>query len=346
MKALVTGGTGFVGSHVVRELTEQGHSVRVLHRSSSRLDALAGLAYESAIGDITDEKSLHAASEGIDWVFHVAAVADYWRADVGRMFDANIEGTRRVLRAARAAGVQRVIFTSSAAAMGMRQRGAEPVDEHYRFNMSSAKFPYGYSKAMAEVAALEAVKTGQDVVIVNPVAVIGPGDLNVISGGFVINIAQLGWLVPVPPGGLALTDVRDIARWHVAAAERGISGERYLLGTENLPHAVLFAKIADLVGVPRPGLPIPSFLLPWMAMAIDLVRSAGIALPVDGNQTRLGGRFIYFSYDKAWSALGEPQFSIDASLRDTYAWYLEHGYIQPTALTPIMQALGRMGRFR
>lgn len=345
MKALVTGGTGFVGSHLVRELTENGHSVRILHRSSSKLDALAGLTYESAIGDITDEGSIRAASDGIDWVFHVAAVADYWRADVSRMFDANIEGTRRVLRAARDAGVKRVIFTSSAAAMGMRQHGSALVDETFRFNMSSAKFPYGYSKAMAEIAVLEAVKAGQDVVIVNPVAVIGPGDLNVISGGFVINTAQLGWLVPVPPGGLALTDVRDIARWHLAAAERGETGERYLLGTDNLPHAVLFAKIADLVGVPRPGLPIPAFLLPWMAMAIDLVRAAGIALPVDGNQTRLGGRFIYFNYDKAWSALGEPQITIDDSLRDTCTWYAEHGFLQPTALTPIMLALSRFGRF-
>src|SRR5215470_18129617 len=105
MKALVTGGTGFVGSHVVRALNEAGHSARVLHRVSSRMNALEGVDFESCIGDILDENALRAACEGCDWVFHVAAVADYWQADVSHMFAANIEGTRRVLRAARQAGV-------------------------------------------------------------------------------------------------------------------------------------------------------------------------------------------------------------------------------------------------
>lgn len=326
-RALVTGGTGFVGSHVVRALIEGGHSVRVLHRATSRLDALAGLTYESAIGDITDEASLRRACEGIDWVFHVAAVADYWRADLNRLYDANIEGTRRVLAAARAAGVSRVVFTSSAAALGMRRDG-RPVDETLRFNMGAHRFPYGYSKAMAEVVALEAVERGQDVVIVNPSVVIGPGDLNVISGAFILQIRRMGWLVPVPPGGIAVTDVRDVARWHLAAAERGTTGERYILSTANYPYDAWFALIADVVGAPRPGLPVPAFALGPLALLIDLAKSCGIALPVDGNQTRFGARFIYFDPSKAWSAFGPPQIPMRQSVADTYRWYVEHGYIR------------------
>lgn len=326
-RALVTGGTGFVGSHVVRALTAAGHSVRVLHRAASKLDALADLTYESALGDITDADSLRRACEGIDWVFHVAAVADYWRADVGRMFDANIEGTRRVLAAAQDAGVGRVVFTSSAAALGMRHDG-RPVDETLRFNLGSNRFPYGYSKAMAEIVALEAVERGQDVVIVNPSVVIGPGDLNVISGAFILQIKQMGWRVPVPPGGVAVTDVRDVARWHVAAAERGISGERYILSTANYLYATWFALIADVVGASRPGLPVPARALGPLAMLFDLAKSRGIDLPVDGNQTRLGARFIYFDPSKAWDAFGPPQIAMRDSVADTYRWYVAHGYVR------------------
>jgi len=325
--ALVTGGTGFVGSHIVRSLLAAGHRVRVLHRATSKLDALAGLTYESALGDITDVESLRRACEGIDWVFHVAAVADYWRADVQRMFEANIEGTRRVLAAAQASGVKRVVFTSSAAALGMRRDG-RPVDETLRFNMGANRFPYGYSKAMAEVVALEAVARGQDVVIVNPSVVIGPGDLNVISGAFILQIKRMGWRVPVPPGGVAVTDVRDVARWHVAAAERGVPGERYILSTANYLYAAWFALIADVVGAARPGFPVPARALGPLALLFDMARSVGIDLPVDGNQTRFGARFIYFDASKAWAAFGPPQVAMRQSVADTYRWYVEHGYLR------------------
>ena len=189
VKALVTGGTGFVGSHIVSLLNDTGHTARVLHRSSSKLDALAGLEYESALGDILDETALEAACADCDWVFHVAAVADYWRADQSKMMEANVEGTRRVLKAARDAGVKRVVFTSSAAAVGLRTDG-QPSNERVNFNLSPDHFPYGYSKVLAERVVQEAVKDGQDVVIVNPVVVMGPGDLNMISGSYILQIKK------------------------------------------------------------------------------------------------------------------------------------------------------------
>lgn len=340
MKALVTGGTGFVGSHVARALAEQGHSVRVLHRASSRLDALRGVPFESAIGDMLDLDSLRAACSGCDWVFHVAAVADYWRADPRRMYEANVEGTRRVMTAAYDTGIKRVVFTSSAAAVGTRADG-EPADESVAFNLPPDRFPYGYSKLMSEVVAMEAVARGQEVVIVNPVVVMGPGDLNQISGEFVLKIKRLGWLVPVTPGGVAVTDVRDVARWHVAAARQGQVGQRYILGTENVPYPYWFTLIADIVGAPRPGIPLPRALLPLIADAIDVLRSFGIQLPVDGNQTRLGGHNIFFDFSKTWNELGAPLVDMRQSVQDTYDWYLANGYVHDDVISRLVTALSR-----
>lgn len=327
MKALVTGGTGFVGSHVARVLVKAGHDVRVLHRPSSRLDALAGVAFESALGDLNDREALRAACAGCDWVFHVAAVADYWRADLARMFQANVEGTRNVLRAAREAGVKRVVFTSSAGAIGVRHDG-RPASEADAFNLSPRRFPYGYSKALAEDVALAEARKGQDVVIVNPVVVMGPGDLNMISGNFVTRIRQFGALVPVPSGGVAVVDVRDVARMHLAAAEQGRTGERYILGAANYRYRDYFDMIADVVGAARPAIEAPDTLLGIAASAIDALRMIGIDTPVDANQTRLGSRNLFFDYSKAWRELGEPQVPMRQSLEDTYAWYVANGYMR------------------
>lgn len=327
MKALVTGGTGFVGSHIVRVLVKAGIEVRVLHRTSSRLDALAGLPFESAMGGLTDRDALRLACEGCDWVFHVAAVADYWRSDVVEMFEANVEGTREVLKAARAAGVARVVFTSTAAAVGLRPDG-QPADETNAFNLSPRRFPYGYSKWLAEEIARAEARSGFDVVITNPVVVMGPGDLNMISGNFVTQIKRLGPLVPVTSGGVAVIDVRDVARMHLAAAEHGRSGERYILGAANYDYHTWFGMIADVVGVSRPSIALPDAALPVIAGAIDVARLLGIPTPIDANQTRLGSRDIFFDFSKAWTELGEPQTPMRQSLEDTYRWYVENGYLK------------------
>lgn len=327
MKALVTGGTGFVGSHVARQLAEAGHQVRILHRTTSRLTALEGVPYEAVIGGLSDAEALRAACAGVDWVFHVAAVADYWRADKTRMFEANVEGTRRVLQAAQEAGVKRVIFTSSAGAVGLRDDG-QPADETMAFNLPQDLFPYGYSKVLAEAVVAEAVAQGQDVVILNPVVVVGPGDLNMISGSLITQIKRFGPLVPVTSGGIGMVDVRDVARWHLIAAEKGRSGERYLLGTANYPLRDLHRMIAEIVGVSRPRIPMPDSLVPVLAGAIRLLRKVGISTPVDAGQAMMSKRSIYFDCRKAWEAFGEPQVTIEQSLRDTYAWYRANGYMK------------------
>jgi dihydroflavonol-4-reductase len=326
----------------VRTLIEAGHSARVLHRPNSKLAALAGLDYESALGDILDSESLNAACTGCDWVFHVAAVADYWRADVSRMFEANVEGTRQVLQAARQAGVQRVVFTSSAAAVGFREDG-QPATETVPFNLRPEHFPYGYSKWQAENIVTEAVAAGQDVVIVNPVVVIGPGDLNLISGRFVTEIKRLQWTVPVTSGGVGVVDVRDVARWHLAAAEKGRSGERYILGTANYKLRDWYALIAKTIGVARPFIPMPNFLLPPVVALVDGLRRIGVSLPIDADQARMGARDIFFDYSKTWRELGEPHIDMRQSLHDTHQWYLDNGYIKEDVISKTLGWIG--GKF-
>jgi dihydroflavonol-4-reductase len=327
MKALVTGGTGFIGSHVVRALRDAGHTVRVLHRASSKLDLIKDLEYASALGDVLDFDALRRASEDCDWVFHIAAVADYWRADHKHMFEVNVEGTRRVLQAARETGVGRVIFTSSAAAVGLRPNG-QLSDESVAFNLPPSEFPYGYSKAQAEEVVTDAVAEGQQAVILNPVVVLGPGDMNQISGSFITQIRRFGRFTPTSSGGIGVVDVRDVAHWHVAAAIKGISGERYLLGTANYSYTQWFEMIARTVGVGRPFFQAPDFILPVVVKAVDLARRLRIPTPVDADQVRLGGRKVYFDYQKAWSAFGLPHIEMQQSLQDTYNWYKQHGVIR------------------
>src|SRR5690606_5260623 len=152
---------------------------------------------------------------------------------------------------------KRVIFTSSAGAVGMRDDG-KPASEADDFNLSPRRFPYGYSNALAEDVVRAEVRKGQDIVIVNQVVALGPGDLNMISGNFVTRIKQFGELLPVPEGGIAVIDVRDVAQMQLAAVEKGRAGERYILGAANYSYADFFAMIADTVGVPAPTIPVPT----------------------------------------------------------------------------------------
>ncbi len=325
MRALVTGGTGFVGSHVVRELAAQGHIVRVLHRPNSSFTALDGVSFKPMVGGLNDLDALRVACEGMDWVFHIAAVADYWRADADRMFKVNVAGTRTLLQAARDTGVKRVIFTSSAAAVGLRDDRL--ADEREPFNLPPQHFPYGYSKWQAEQVVAEAVDAGQDVVTVNPVVVMGPGDLNMISGTFIMQIKRFGPLVPLTSGGVAVVDVRDVARWQVQAAEQGRTGERYILGTANYSYREWFDMIAQTVGGMRPRLFAPDFLAPVAANVIDIARRFNLPTVIDSAQARLGMRGVYFDFSKAWANFGQPQVDMWQSLHDTYTWYRANDYL-------------------
>ncbi len=340
MKALVTGSTGFVGAQLVRVLLDAGHSVRALHRASSNTLLIDGLDVETALGDVTDLDALRAASAGCDWVFHVAAVADYWRSDQGHMWMVNVDGTRNVLQAARETGVQRVIFTSSAAAVGFHPQGL-PADESIAFNLPPKRFPYGHSKWQAEQIVAEAVASGQDVVTVNPTVIMGPGDLNMISGSFIVQLKRLQWLLPVTSGGVSVIDVRDVARYHIAAAEHGQPGERYLLASANFSYRDWYGLIADVVDAAAPRLYLPDASLPLVANAIEAVRRLGLPTAVDANQVRLGARRVFFDPSKAQATFGPPQVDMRQSVADTHRWYQEQGYIQPDRVSGLIARVGR-----
>jgi dihydroflavonol-4-reductase len=322
--ALVTGGTGFVGSHVARALVDKGYTVRILRRRTSRLDAVAGIPCEHVIGDVLDYDSLLAAMDGVDWVFHVAAVADYWRSNPTRIYEVNVDGTRNVLRAAEATGVKRVIFTSSGAAVGYRD-DLRPVDETVRFNYDQHRTPYGHSKFLAEAEVYRAIRRGLDCVILNPSVIVGPGDLNQISSSVVLEFARCNVPPTVPPGGVTVIDVRDVAAAHVVAAERGRTGERYLLGAVDLTHKAWYRLIAEATGRHMNPRPLPVWVVMIVAPIADLLRRFKIPIPIEGNQLRLSTRMMFFDCQKSWRELVEPRIPIQQSLKETYEWYKAHG---------------------
>jgi dihydroflavonol-4-reductase len=331
VKALVTGGTGFVGAQVARELIGAGHTVRVLRRARSPLELIGDLPVEHAIGDIMDPDSLACAMQGCAWVFHVAAVSDYWRSDRLKVYMVNVNGTQNVLEAAREAGVQRMIFTSSCAAVGVHQDG-RPANEADLFNLKPGRFPYGHSKFLADQLVARAVERGQDIVTVSPAVVFGPGDLNLGSGAMFKELSS--WWVPIyAAGGVTVIDVRDVARVHLAAAERGRTGERYLLGAENVTNRHIFEQVAGLVGMPPPVFRVPRFVAPAVAAVVGVLRRIGVPIPADPDQIRQSAFDLYFDCSKAWRELGRPQIPFRQSLEDAYRWYVEHGLIRARSVT-------------
>lgn len=336
MKILITGATGFVGSHIVRALNARDQAPRVLYRSLAKLQALEGLRFEAVRGDLDDIDSLERACEGCEIVFHVAAKADYWKDDdKSALWRINVDGTRNVLRAARASRARRVIFTSSASTIGILPEG-QLADENVPFSLPPQRFYYAWTKVKAEEVVSEFVADGLDVVILNPAVIIGPGDLNAISGSFIIETARYGWAVPISSGGLSVIDARDVARAHINAIEHGRSGERYILTKANLSYRDWFRLIARACGVRAPIFSTPDALLEAIARLIETARGLGINTPMDANQTRLGSSFVYFDGGKAQRDLFMPEIDIETSLRDTWRWYDERGYIKHNLLTRLI----------
>jgi dihydroflavonol-4-reductase len=326
VKVLVTGGTGFVGSQIVAALVGRGDSVRVLHRANSNLIMLEGLPVEHFLGDIQESDAVARAVAGCDLVFHVAAVASYWRAQRKRVYQVNVEGTRIVMEACLAAGVPRVVHTSSVAAIGIPRDG-RPANENAIFDALSATFAYADSKHRAEAVVLQAVARGLSAVIVNPGAVYGAGDHNLISGSMVLEFARRS--VPfVPDGGLCVVDVDAVVQGHLAAAELGRVGERYILGGENLTFLEIAADICAVVGRPAPRTTVPGWMLSPVAYAVDAVNRLRLGpTVVSGEQIRMAGLKVFYDTSKAISELGYPLLPFREAVEKTYRWYQQHGYL-------------------
>jgi dihydroflavonol-4-reductase len=326
MQVLVTGATGFVGSNLAAALAARGDRVRVLRRTTSQLKALGDVPVEYAVGDILDPDSLLVAMQGRELVFHVAAMSQYWRSSKETVYQVNVEGTRNVMRAALAAGVQRVVHTSSVAALGYPPRGSM-ADESQDFPSELRWWPYGHSKHLAELEVQNAVERGLPAVIVNPTIIIGPRDVNFISGSL-IRASARGQLWVVPPGGSNLIHVDDVVAGHLAAAEKGRVGERYILGGENLSHWNAAVTIAAVTGGARPRLVLPRWTLSPLARIIDTFNALSPWPPlVAGEQILLGGETFYVDNSKAVREFGLPQTPLRQAAEDAYLWYREHGLL-------------------
>ncbi len=258
MKAFVTGATGFLGSHVARVLADQGADLRLLVRPTSNLKNLQGLKAETATGDLRDDASLEKAMAGCDTVFHVAADYRLWVRDPEEMYPSNVEGTRAILEAARKNGVRRVVYTSSVATIGFTGDG-EPADEDSPVALANMIGHYKRSKFMAEQLAMEAGRGGMHVVTVNPTTPIGEQDVKPTPTGRIVLDFMKRKFPAYVETGLNLVDVRECARGHVAALEKGKSGERYILGGEDLTLKQILDRLGEITGLPSPTIKLPYF---------------------------------------------------------------------------------------
>jgi dihydroflavonol-4-reductase len=326
MKALVTGAAGFIGSHVVRALLESGAEVRALHLPSDDLRNLCGLDVERLAGDVTDRASVRAAMDGCDRVFHLAAIYALWTRDPDRMRRVNVEGTRTVLEEARAAGVARVVHTSSIARFGGQGRGRR-ADESSPFALGSTGDLYSRTKAESHAVA-ESFARDLDVVIVAPTGPIGPGDVGPTpTGRLLLTCATLPAVV-VTPTASNFADVRDIARGHVLAAERGRRGESYLLGYVDLPLTELARKALAVLGRRAPILTVPFPLARAAARGARLWADRVSRRPPLFTPEAIAIAELGLEADcvKAVRELGLPQTPIDVALRDALDWFAREGY--------------------
>jgi len=328
MLAFVTGATGFLGSHVARVLAEQGAALRLLVRPTSNLRNLAGLKAETATGDLRDGASLQKAMAGCDTVFHVAADYRLWVQDPDQMYGSNVGGTRAILEAACNNGVERVVYTSSVATMGFTGNG-HPANEDSPVSLADMIGHYKRSKFMAEQVAMEAARAGLHVVTVNPTTPVGEQDVKPTpTGRIVVDFLKRKFPAYVETG-LNLVDVRECARGHIAALEKGKPGQRYILGGENLTLKQILDQLGDITGLPSPRVKLPYFF----ALATGVVDEAisGRLLGREPRATvdavRMGKKKMFASSAKAERELGWRIVPVGDALRRAAEWFRNNGYV-------------------
>jgi dihydroflavonol-4-reductase len=330
MIALVTGGTGFIGANVVRELVAAGAGVRVLARPGGDRRALEGVKVEIAEGDLLDAASIRRAVAGVQTVYHVAADYRLWTPDPAALYRANVEGTRAVLEAASQAGVSRIVYTSSVGALGIPKDGT-PGTEDTPVTLADMVGHYKRSKFQAEEVARDFARRGAPVVVVNPSAPIGPWDVKPTPTGQMIVDFLRGRMIATVDTGLNIVHVRDVARGHLLAAERGRPGERYILGHArgNFPLDELFRLLASITGGRAPRFRVP-YALAWCGAAAceGLARVTGRPPAVPLTAVRMARKRMYFSPAKAVRELGLPQTEPRTALADAVAWFESRGYVR------------------
>jgi dihydroflavonol-4-reductase len=327
MRTFVTGGTGFIGGAVARRLLEAGHEVRALVRAGADTRQLDGLPVERVEGDLLNPESLRRGMAGCAWLFHVAALYSFWGHSWNDFYQVNIGGTRRVLEAAQQEGLERIVYTSSIAALGVRKDGS-PANEDTPGTLADRIGPYQRSKFLAEQVARGFARQGLPVVIVNPSSPVGIGDHKPTPTGQIIVDFLKGRLFGYVDTGLNIIDVEDVAAGHLLAAERGQVGQRYILGGENLTLKQILDLLAEVSGRPQVRLRIPHWVAQgWAYVDVTMARLNPHRKPAaTPDKVRLARRYEFFDPGKAVRELGLPQTPARVALRKAVEWYRAHGY--------------------
>ncbi len=327
MTVLVTGATGFVGAAVLRVLLDAGQAVRALVRAGSDRRNLEGLDVEPVEGELGDAASLGRAVAGCDALYHVAADYRLWVPEPATIYRANVEGTRALMRAAAEAGVARIVYTSSVAVLGLHADGA-PADETVPATLDDMIGHYKRSKFLAEQAVAEMAAEGLPVVIVNPSTPIGPRDVKPTPTGRMVVEAAAGRMPAFVDTGLNLVHVDDVAAGHLLAFEHGRTGERYVLGGENLTLREILGEIATITGRPPPRVRLPHGLVMPLAHAAEIwARLTGVEPFATVDGIRMARKHMFFSADKAKRELGFSPRPAAEALRDAVDWYRRNDYL-------------------
>lgn len=328
MHVLVLGATGFIGGQIARALVERGHSVRALRRATSSLLAIDGLPLEVVQGDLRDRASLLAAMQGVEAVFHAAGYYPPNSLTPRQSVRQAAAGMRAVLESARMAGVSRIVYTSSLSTIGPPSDGRKLADERDAYLPGSVAAAYFEAKWAMEAEAYRAVAGGQDVVLICPTAVFGPGDVKPTSGIALLALAR-GLMPAYIDGKINIVDGRDLAQAHLAALERGRSGERYIVGGHNTSIGEVMRVAAPIVGVAPPRLRLP-VLAALLAGKVGEV--AALALPKQpllpfSEAIEMIRHGQHYDLSKARRELGLTTRPLEDTLRDSVSWFREHGYL-------------------
>ena len=326
MRVFVSGATGFIGANLVRLLLKQGYDIRVLVRENSRLDSLETLDVEIVRGDLNDPELVRKL-QGCEALFHVAAHYSLWQRDKQLLYESNVLGTRNILNAAKQANVDRVVYTSSVAAIGVSPSGVA-VDETYQSPVEDLVGYYKQSKYWAEQEALRAHQSGLDIVIVNPSTPIGAWDIKPTPTGDII-LRFLRQKMPAYVNtGLNLIDVKDVAWGHLLALEKGHTGERYILGNQNLTLKEFLQLLGNITGLPVPQNTLPLWLpltLAWVEEFILEPLGKSPTIPIDG--VRMSRHPMYYQATKASEQLGLPQSPIKNAVQEAVDWFRDRHYV-------------------
>ncbi|MCE5323536.1 NAD-dependent epimerase/dehydratase family protein [bacterium] len=327
-RVFVTGGTGFIGAHVIRKLIERGNRVIALVRPYGNPTLLKGLDVEKYVGDITDFDSVYAATAGADEVYHIAADYRLWAPDPREIYYNNLGGTLNVLEAALRRGVGRVVYTSTVGCLGVPKDGSQG-DEDTPVTREELVGHYKKSKYDAERVALEYAGKGLNIVIVNPSTPVGPGDVKPTPTGKMILDFMKGKMRAYVDTGLNIISVDDVAEGHLLAAEKGVTGRKYILGNRNLTLKQIFDILADVTDRTPPSMHIPH----WVALTAAVCNTAYCGMlgrapdiPIEG--ALMARKRMFFSSNRAAAELGLPQNPVEDALAASVEWFSTHGYME------------------